>query len=529
VAAAAPAGPSVAHRLRAQVPGRGPETALVARDGAGWRTMTWSELSAQVDAAAAAFHHADLRDGDVAVVLLPASARGVVVDLALRSIGVVSLRLADGLAAEDTERALADLGVRLIVSDSRERLEQLSSSELDGVGLLLVQPETWTRFLDLGRERPHQVLTAGDVVRSLHVAPGSVVTELTSVPLPVTVTSDDVVLLLGSPEGPELWEVVAETLAAGAGTAWISSRDDLTEALARTSPTVLGLDARAAAMLNDLMLDAEVGGERWTTDPASVLEAVRAAGTGGGVWARGARRRAFAIRDLRPWFGDRLIRLVTATPVPELAAAACEALGIAVKVRPSPEPVLLTLTPASVAPETPETPEAAEPSEAPAAPEQDVRPGAPPGLAARGDGGSARPAREIREATPAHREKEEPMTNVDVVLKESVGIEGAVAAALVDYKSGMALGYAGDTTALNLDIAAAGNTDVVRSKMRTMESLGLDDQIEDILITLGKAYHLIRLTEGHDGLFLYLVLDKSRANLAMARHKLASLEKTLEI
>ena len=121
------------------------------------------------------------------------------------------------------------------------------------------------------------------------------------------------------------------------------------------------------------------------------------------------------------------------------------------------------------------------------------------------------------------------MSNVDVVLKEAMSIEGAQAALLVDYQSGMSLGQAGDSSALNLDVAAAGNTDVVRAKMRTMESLGLNDSIEDILITLGKAYHLIRLTQDQPGLFLYLVLDKSKANLAMARHKLATIEKSLSI
>jgi hypothetical protein len=40
---------------------------------------------------------------------------------------------------------------------------------------------------------------------------------------------------------------------------------------------------------------------------------------------------------------------------------------------------------------------------------------------------------------------------------------------------------------LDLDVAAASNTEVIRAKMRTMESLRLDDTIEDILITLGKS------------------------------------------
>ena len=121
------------------------------------------------------------------------------------------------------------------------------------------------------------------------------------------------------------------------------------------------------------------------------------------------------------------------------------------------------------------------------------------------------------------------MSNVDVILKEAANIDGAIAALLADYQSGMVLGQAGDASALNLDVAAAGNTDVVRAKMRTMESLGLDDHIEDILITLGKAYHLIRITEDHPGLFIYLVLDKSKANLAMARHKVTALAKQLEL
>ena len=123
------------------------------------------------------------------------------------------------------------------------------------------------------------------------------------------------------------------------------------------------------------------------------------------------------------------------------------------------------------------------------------------------------------------------MSNVESSLKEAAAIDGAVAVALVDYTSGMSLGVAGDTHSLNLDVAAAGNTDVVRAKLRTMEALGLKESIEDILITLGSQYHLIRLLRGSagEGLFLYLVLDKSRANLAMARHKLSVVERNIQV
>lgn len=114
-------------------------------------------------------------------------------------------------------------------------------------------------------------------------------------------------------------------------------------------------------------------------------------------------------------------------------------------------------------------------------------------------------------------------------VQSAVGIDGGIAAALVDYDSGMTLATAGG--GLDLEVAAAGNTEVVRSKMRVMDSLGLDDVIEDVLITLGKQYHLIRLVKSPSGqgLFLYVVLDKSKANLAMARRQLQAIEQALEI
>ncbi|GAA3090517.1 hypothetical protein GCM10017562_71730 [Streptomyces roseofulvus] len=124
------------------------------------------------------------------------------------------------------------------------------------------------------------------------------------------------------------------------------------------------------------------------------------------------------------------------------------------------------------------------------------------------------------------------MASVETSLKEAMtSIEGSVGAALVDYTSGMALGTLGGSKDLDLTVAAAGNTDVIRAKIRTMEMLGINDGIEDVLITLDTQYHLIRLikSRGGNGLFLYIVLDKNRANLAMARHQLKRIEAELEL
>jgi hypothetical protein len=122
--------------------------------------------------------------------------------------------------------------------------------------------------------------------------------------------------------------------------------------------------------------------------------------------------------------------------------------------------------------------------------------------------------------------------DIETALKETMAIEGASGAALVDWESGMTLGTLGGGKYLDLDLAAAGNTEVVKAKMRTLEALHLNDTVEDILITLGTQYHLIRLIRGESGsqtLFLYLVLDRPKANLALARHHLKRIEGELAI
>jgi hypothetical protein len=121
--------------------------------------------------------------------------------------------------------------------------------------------------------------------------------------------------------------------------------------------------------------------------------------------------------------------------------------------------------------------------------------------------------------------------NIETALKELMTVEGSVGVSVVDWDSGMSLGALGGGKYLDLDVAAAGNTEVVRAKMRTMESLRLNDSIEDILITLAKQYHLIRplKTEGGQSLFLYFVLDRTKANLALARHNLKRIESELTV
>ncbi|MFP5068784.1 hypothetical protein ACLFMI_03840 [Pseudonocardia nantongensis] len=117
------------------------------------------------------------------------------------------------------------------------------------------------------------------------------------------------------------------------------------------------------------------------------------------------------------------------------------------------------------------------------------------------------------------------MNNIDRSLDMAANIKGAFAVAIVDFDSGMTLGSRGGSPEFDLDVAAPGNSEVVRTKLEVMQKLGLRETIEDILITLDSQYHLIRIIRGaEEQLFFYLVLNRAQANLAMARRDLRVIE-----
>jgi predicted regulator of Ras-like GTPase activity (Roadblock/LC7/MglB family) len=115
----------------------------------------------------------------------------------------------------------------------------------------------------------------------------------------------------------------------------------------------------------------------------------------------------------------------------------------------------------------------------------------------------------------------------EVLARLELTIEGFIGAAVADSDSGMCLGSVGGAGILNVEVAAAGNTEVVRAKRKAMKALNIRDEIEDMLISLSKQYHLIRPLRSRPVVFIYLAVDRARANLAMARYALAEAERDL--
>lgn len=114
-------------------------------------------------------------------------------------------------------------------------------------------------------------------------------------------------------------------------------------------------------------------------------------------------------------------------------------------------------------------------------------------------------------------------------ISELKSMAGFIGACLVDSETGLML--ASETSGVKFDLEAAGaaNTEVVRAKNAAMLALGLDDHIEDILITLGTQFHLIRPLASNPSIFVYVALDRKQANLGLARITLKNIEGKLKI
>ena len=125
------------------------------------------------------------------------------------------------------------------------------------------------------------------------------------------------------------------------------------------------------------------------------------------------------------------------------------------------------------------------------------------------------------------------MDNIKESIQSSLSIDGAIGAAIGDWSTGFSLGQASRDentfSTLRLEQAIALNAEVIKAKNKAREGLGLTSPIEDILITLKNQYHLIRICETLEGVFFYMVMDREKSNLGLARLKLSQIEKSLQV
>lgn len=112
------------------------------------------------------------------------------------------------------------------------------------------------------------------------------------------------------------------------------------------------------------------------------------------------------------------------------------------------------------------------------------------------------------------------MKNIALAADNAMEIPGVFGIAVLDERSGEVMLEMGGVEKLSRGIAA-----VACPSFPTRE-------VEDILITLGNQYHIIRpigAALGVSNLLLFVAMDRGGTNLAMARMKVAQIEKGISL
>lgn len=117
--------------------------------------------------------------------------------------------------------------------------------------------------------------------------------------------------------------------------------------------------------------------------------------------------------------------------------------------------------------------------------------------------------------------------NVQSNLRRLEHVDGFLGAALYDLQSQHCLGSLERDGAPAIEKLVGGHAELVTAKQNTIGKLRLDDAIEDIVISLGQEYHLLRLCRRDPKLFFFLSLERAKANLAMARYVLSDVERDI--
>mgnify|MGYP002722732872 FL=1 len=98
---------------------------------------------------------------------------------------------------------------------------------------------------------------------------------------------------------------------------------------------------------------------------------------------------------------------------------------------------------------------------------------------------------------------------------------GFIGASIVDLDTGMSLATNSRYPNFDLDVAAAYNSEMVKSKFKAMDALNIPRTgLQDMLLTLNDQFHLIKMMDNN--LFVYVAAFSDQTNLALMRNVVKS-------
>lgn len=108
--------------------------------------------------------------------------------------------------------------------------------------------------------------------------------------------------------------------------------------------------------------------------------------------------------------------------------------------------------------------------------------------------------------------------NVEQTLDKLMGIDGAIAASIIDTSSGFMLGSRGES--FDLEYASAGFTELLNAHEKIVSNLKMGDEVVDFMISYSNMYHLLCPVKQIKGVLVFLVVNRQKVTLALAQRVL---------
>jgi predicted regulator of Ras-like GTPase activity (Roadblock/LC7/MglB family) len=107
-------------------------------------------------------------------------------------------------------------------------------------------------------------------------------------------------------------------------------------------------------------------------------------------------------------------------------------------------------------------------------------------------------------------------------------LDGLIGCAVVDSTTGLVLARElREGATVDIDLAAAASAQALRAHRQAARSMGLGEQVDEVMTSAGPRQQVMRTVSRHPELFLMALLDKHRTNLALVRFNLMEVERGL--
>ncbi|TNE50941.1 MAG: response regulator [Deltaproteobacteria bacterium] len=126
---------------------------------------------------------------------------------------------------------------------------------------------------------------------------------------------------------------------------------------------------------------------------------------------------------------------------------------------------------------------------------------------------------------PSHDELQsgQVVNNVDACLQRLRGMSGLIAAYIIDLETNRPIASVGELSS-RWDVSIPEQSQFLCNKYKLLRSLGVNEQIEETVISSNETYQVFRPSSRYPGIVFFIILECDNANLTLARLLLTEVE-----